>query len=162
MAFRRRHRPGHGMGAMLATVAASAIPSLAIAVGLGSIAVIAGLAADDMASALRALGWGVPVLIASLVTHEFAHLAVMRGVLRDRLAGAVAHSWLNVWVVGPVLASTPSRVVATAGPLAGAAMAAAMASAGGPRWIAWLVGTAHLVNLAPGFPDGRALWGRSG
>ena len=109
--------------------------------------------------ALAAAGWGTLVWWLSLAAHEGAHLLVLRLADRDRSAGALMSTRLSVWVIAPPLPPGPTAAVAIAGPLAGAAACAGLALVGVTEWICWGGALAHLANLAPFAPDGRALLG---
>jgi hypothetical protein len=161
LSFRRYHAPGSAVCAVAAVLAAAVVPALVITVGFGTLATVAGLLAGDLRTTWLAAAVGVPILIVTLVLHESAHLIVMRSVVGDGRVGAVAHSWTDVWVVGPALTPRGRRITAGVGPLAGAGSAVALLALGATPWICWLVATAHISNLLPVFADGRALWAHS-
>ena len=160
LGFTRRHAQGGPARVLWDVLAAARLPVLAMVGGIGGIAVLAGLLAGDPAATLVAAAWGVLVCALSLVCHESAHLLTLRAVTRDRTLGAIEHSWVNVWIVGPVHAGWQRRLTALAGPLAGAGACAALAVAGVEAWICWAVGLAHAANLFPLLPDGRAVFSR--
>jgi hypothetical protein len=156
--FVRRHGPGGPVRALVAVTLASRTPALVCALTFGLVALVTSVAAGDLAVPLTAWLTCTPMLVLSLVAHEWAHLVVLRGLCRDRAVGAVHHTWWNVWVVGPALARRPQRLVALVGPLCGAAVASLALVVDVAPWACLAVALAHLVNLGPTAPDGRLLW----
>jgi hypothetical protein len=159
--FRRRRALAPAPGVLAHALLAALLPGMAVAllmlvagVGIGSFAGAAGTGAAAAASG--ALVWWL-----SIAVHETGHLVALRAVTSDRSLGAIEHSWVNVWIVGPRLPHRQAAWVALAGPVAGAAACFCLLVAGVPDWICWLAAVAHLANLGPFAADGRQLLGES-
>jgi hypothetical protein len=160
LGFTRRYAQGGVPTVIWEVLMAARLPVAVMVVGIGGVALLAGLLAGDPATPLRAGAWGVLVCAVSMVCHESAHLLTLRALARDRALGAIEHSWVNVWIVGPVRGGGRRRLTALAGPLAGVVACAALGIAGVEAWICWAVAVAHAANLFPLAPDGRAVFGR--
>jgi hypothetical protein len=157
LSFSRRHAQGNVLLLPWHVLAAARLPLLVLATGLFGVALAVGLPVGDPGTPLRAAAWGFVVCAVSMVAHETAHLAALRVLSHDRRAGAVAHSWVDVWVVGPTATGATARLTALAGPAAGALACWALGLAGAPELICWAVGAVHAANLLPVTPDGRTL-----
>lgn len=158
LGFRRRWpRPGL-LPEVVAVSRAAVLPAALSAAMILGCAGVVGVLVGAPAVALGAAGTGAAVVVASLVAHESAHLVVLRLLGGDRGAGAVAHSWLDVWVVGPDLPDRVRRLTAVAGPAVGAGACLGAAALGAAGWVCALVGVVHVANLLPAAPDGRSLF----
>src|SRR5262249_35637048 len=122
-------------------------PALAFGIWLGTVG-----GPVIFAALLSATCW------ASMITHEVAHLVFIRALEGDSSIGAVVHSWLNVWIVGPRLSPARRRLVAAAGPITGITTCVIMGFIGVPQLICVGVAVIHLANLLPSAPDGQALF----
>lgn len=152
-------RPGPATWKVVAVVTVASLRPIGVmAAGFTAVAVLAGLAADALAETFAAAWVGTVVCGLSLICHESAHVVAIRLLTGDRLAGAVEHSWVNVWVVGPQLSFPAHNLIALAGPLAGMALCWLASAAGAAPWICLLIGAVHAVNLLPLTPDGAAVW----
>lgn len=130
LGFARRHAQGSALTVPWHVLMAARLPVLFMALGIGVVALLAGASVGDPLTPLTAAAWGVLVCAVSMVCHESAHLLTLRMLARDRTAGAIEHSWINVWVVGPAGRPGMLRATALAGPLAGMLACVALAHAG--------------------------------
>jgi hypothetical protein len=154
--FRRRY-PATTVGVVWEVAAASALPTAIMFLGFLALGGTVSLLVGSADVVLIAAVVGTLVCSSSLIVHESAHLIVMRAAERDMTVGAVEHSWLNVWIVGPTLRGWSRRLTALAGPVAGLAAVSTASLLGSPRWICVCLGFVHAVNLLPIAPDGELL-----
>jgi hypothetical protein len=158
LGFHRRHPPGRGAAAVAAVTMAARLPVALMALLVTVPALAVGLAFDVAGAAVQVAVGATATGLVSLVAHESAHLVAVRLVTGDRAAGAIAHSWTTVWIVGPPLHGAARRLAALAGPPAGALAAAGCAGTGVPPWVCAAYAAVHLANLAPAAPDGRMVF----
>lgn len=161
LGFARRHAQGGALTIPWHVLMAVRLPVLVMTLGIGGVALVAGILTGELASPLIAAAWAVLACAVSIVCHEAAHLLALRALAGDRTVGAIEHSWVNVWIVGPTLGDWVQRVAALAGPLAGMMACVALAYTGVEEWICWAVGIVHAANLFPLAPDGRIVFRRS-
>lgn len=162
LGFARRHAQRGALAVPWQVLMAARLPLLLMTLGIGGVGVLVGLLTGDLGTPLRAAAGGILVCAVSMVGHESAHLLTLRGLAADRTAGAIEHSWVNVWIVGPHGGRWHDRVTALAGPLAGMLACLALAQLGVQEWICWAVGITHAANLFPLAPDGRMIFSPSG
>jgi hypothetical protein len=154
----RRRIPGPSLsGVVLAACVSSRLPAIGMLAIFLAPAMAFGFMSGSFGKFTAFAMYATCTCWASMLTHEIAHLVMIRVVERDQSVGAIVHSWLNVWIVGPALAPWRRRMVAIIGPLAGVAACFVLGLVGVPRFI-WLgIAVIHLMNLLPAAPDGRAL-----
>jgi hypothetical protein len=162
LGFARRHAQGGAPTVVWHVLMAARLPILAMALGIGGVALVTGLLTGELVTPLSASAWAVLSCAVSIICHESAHLLALRTLARDRTIGAIEHSWLSVWIVGPAGCDRAQRVTALAGPLAGMLACVALAYAGVAGWICWMVGFVHAANLFPLAPDGRIVFSHAG
>lgn len=131
-------------------------PTLMCSIGFGIISLRLRMGGQEFFGALMA-----PMFFTvSLGVHEFAHLGVLRKILKDSRRGALLVGPLRLAVTRPQLRGRSLRLVALAGPAGGIGVGTAIVAI--PTAWCTFVGffsiCYHLANAWPWAHDGRHIW----
>ena len=144
------------LSSIRAAISAFWAPTLIFSIGFGMMSLHLRMGGEEFFGALIA-----PMcFIASLGVHEFAHLRVLRRILKDNRRGALLVGPLRLAVTRPQLQGRPLRLVALAGPAGGIGAGAAIVAIPTPwcTFVGFFSICYHLANAWPWAHDGRHIW----
>ncbi|MBB6334232.1 hypothetical protein HD592_000797 [Schaalia hyovaginalis] len=144
------------LSSIRAAISAFWAPTLIFSIGFGMISLHLNMGGEEFFGALIA-----PMCFtASLGVHEFAHLRVLRRILKDNRRGALLVGPLRLAVTRPQLQGRPLRLVALAGPVGGIGAGVAIVAIPTPwcTFVGFFSICYHLANAWPWAHDGRHIW----